>query len=230
MSMSDTTAATPPAEKANGLATYLMVLYAPGQAFATLARVPTWGWAAVVGIILTLAGTLIVMPATIHYTHIAQEQQLAQMSADKQEAARQAMAMIPDWIYPVFGIIGSFFAPWLYWLIGSVVYLIGAALGGGDARFRAAWVGAVNVYIIPALGNIVAGVIIMLRGAANINAQSDLFVLPSLAMLVHGSPKLEFFLYTFNIVNIWLYVVAVIMLQQLLKLRGIAAVVTVAVL
>ena len=68
MSSASETIAPPPAERANGLATYLKVFYAPSEAFATLARVPTWGWAAIIGVILTLVSTLILMPATLHYT------------------------------------------------------------------------------------------------------------------------------------------------------------------
>ena len=229
MSSAPETIAQPPAEQANGLATYLKVLYAPGEAFATLARVPTWGWGAVVGIILTVLGTIILMPATLHFIHVTQEQQLAQMSADKAATAREAISKIPEAVYSVSGVVGAAIGPWIYWLVGALIYMIGAALGGGEARFKGAWTIAVNLYIIPALGSIVAGVIVMLRGVENINSSADLYGLPSLAMLVHGSPKLAGFLYGFNIVSIWFFFVAVIALEQVMKMGRVPAIITVAI-
>ncbi|HME82340.1 MAG TPA: YIP1 family protein [Candidatus Eremiobacteraceae bacterium] len=230
MSSAPETIAQPPAEQANGFVTYLKVLYAPGEAFATLARVPTWGWAAVIGIILTVLGTIIVMPATLHFIHITQEAQLAQMSADKAATAREAMSKIPEAVYSVSGVVGAVIGPWIYWLVGALIYMIGAALGGGEARFKSAWVIAVNLYIIPALGTIVAGVIVMLRGVENVNSSADLYGLPSLAMFVHGSPKLAGFLYGFNVVSIWFFIVAVIALEQVMKMGRVPAIITVAVI
>lgn len=229
MSTTRETIARPPAERSSGLATYLKVLYAPGEAFATLARVPTWGWAAIIASALALVSAFILMPATMHYTHIAQEQQLSQMSADQAATARETMAKIPQWTYGLFGIIGGVVGPWVFWLLTAVVFLIGAALGGGEARFKGAWVSAVNLYIIALIGTIIAAAIIALRGAESVNTVSDLLALPSLGMLVHGSPKLFAFLYGFNVINIWFYVVAVIALEQVLKMSRGAAVATVVV-
>lgn len=217
-------------QRANGIATYLKVLYVPGEAFATLARVPTWGWAAIIGIILTLVGSFILMPATMHFTHLAQERQLSQMPADQAAAARQAMSRIPSWVYPVFGTVFAGLLPWVFWLIGAIVFVIGASLGGGEARFRGAWVCAVNLYIIAAVGSIISAVIVALRGVESVNTAADLYALPSLAMLVHGSPKLEMFLYGFNIINIWFYIVAVIALEHVMKMSRGAAIATVVVL
>ncbi|MBV8171415.1 MAG: YIP1 family protein [Candidatus Eremiobacteraeota bacterium] len=225
----DAASAAPP-EKANGLATYFKVIFAPGDAFATLARAPMWGWAALVGTVLTVVGTIVLMPATLHFIHATQEQSLSQMSADQAAAARATMAKIPNSVYSIFGVVGSIFAPWFYWLIGSIVFIIGAAISGAEVRFKAAWVGAVNCYVIPAIGTVIVAVIVMLRGPENVNSSADLYALPSLAMLVHGSPKLAGFLYAFNILNIWFYAVAVIAMEQLLKMSRGAAIMTVIVL
>jgi hypothetical protein len=229
MSTTPQTTEPPAAEQSNGFATYLKVLYAPGEAFATLARVPTWGWAAIIGLALTLVGTIFLTPATTHYAHIAQEQRLSQMPADQAAAAREAMAKMPSWTYSLFSIIGSFFGPWIFWLVGALVFLIGAALGGGEARFKGAWVCAVNLYIIAAIGSVIGGIILALRGAASVNSASDLYALPSLAMLVHGSPKVAMFLYGFNVINIWFYVTAVIALEHVMKMGRGAAIATVVV-
>jgi hypothetical protein len=231
MSTTLETTATPPAEKANGLATYFNVIFSPAEAFALLGRVPMWGWAAIGGILLTMIGQAILWQATMHMSLAQQAQQLSQMPADQAAAAREAMTKIPHWIYPVSAIaIGGLIGPWVVWLVGALVYLIAAALSGGEARFKLAWVTAVNLYIIGAVGSIIAGVIVALRGGENVNSAIDLFALPSLAMFVHGSPKLAGFLYSFNIVNIWLYVVAVIALQHTMKMGRGAAIATVVVL
>ncbi len=230
MSLTPDPTSTAPTERPNGVVTYLKVLYAPGEAFATLARVPTWGWAAIIGIVLTLVGTFILLPATMHFTHIAQEKQLSQMSADQAAAARQAMAKLPSSFYAIFGLVAAAIAPWLFWLVGAVVYVIGASLSGGEARFKGAWVIAVNLYIIAALGSIIGAIIVMLRGVNSVNTATDLYALPSLGMFVHGSPKLEIFLYGFNIINIWLYIAAVIALEQVMKMSRGAAIATVVVL
>jgi hypothetical protein len=217
-------------ERPNGLATYLKVLYAPGEAFTALSRVPTWGWAAILGIVLTLVGTIILTPATTHFAHVMQERQLAQMPADQAAIARQRIASLPQWVIPMSGIVGAVIVIWLVWLIGAVIYVVGAAVTGGEARFAGAWAIAVNIYIIGAVGSIVNAIIVVMRGADNVNAQSDLYGLPSLATLVSGPPKLAMFLYGFNIFNVWLYIVAVIALERVMKMSRGAAIATVVVL
>jgi hypothetical protein len=214
-------------DKSNGLATYFKVLYAPGEAFAMLSRVPTWGWAATIAIILSVAGAFLILPSTVHFTHVAQERQLAQMPADQAANARETMAKIPQWATGIGVVVGAIIGPWFYWLIVALVFLVGAALGGGEARFKLAWVAAVNLYIIALVGAIITWATISLRGAESVNTMSDLYVLPSLGMVVNGSPKLEAFLYGFNIVNIWFLVVAVIALGTVLKVRRGAAIATV---
>ena len=230
MSTSSETIAPPPTESASPLATYFKVIASPSEAFATLGRVPMWGWAAIIGVILTLVSTFLTLPSSLHYAHIAQEQQYSQMPAERAAAAREMMAKVPGWTFWIFGVIGGLVAPWIFWLIGAVVFLAGAALGGGEPRFKLAWVSAVNLYAIPALGAIVGGAILTLRGADSANAATDLYALPSLAMPIHTSPKLAAFLYGFNVVNIWYYIVAVIAIEQTLKVSRGAAIATVVVL
>jgi hypothetical protein len=230
--MSTTSGTLPqaPAERSNGLATYVKVLYAPSEAFATLARIPTWGWAAIGGIVLTLIATMIGLPAILHLIQAGQQKALEQLPADQAAAQRQILAKVPHAVYVGISLVQAFVIPWLVWLFGAVIFAIGAALGGGEARFKPAWVGAVNLYIIGALGAVVSYVIVALRGAENVSSAADLFALPSPAMLLHGSVKFEAFLNAFNVVNIWSYVVTVIALEHLMKMNRTAAIVTVVVL
>ncbi len=230
--MSTTSGTLPqvPAERSNGLATYFKVLYAPGEAFATLARIPTWGWAAIVGIVLTLIASAIGLPAILHLIQASQQKALEQLPADQAATQRQVLAKVPHALYAVFSFVQSFFIPWFAWLIGAVIFVIGAALSGGEARFKPAWVSAVNLYLIGGIGAIITYIIIALRGAENVSSAADLFALPSPAMLIHGSVKLQAFLYAFNVVNIWSYVVTVIALVHMMKMSRTAAIVTTVVL
>jgi len=85
-------ATTAPQEKANGLATYFNVLFAPTAAFQQLARTPMWGWAAIIGMALMLASMIIMLPEQMRLASIMQAKQLATMPADQQAAAKQAIA------------------------------------------------------------------------------------------------------------------------------------------
>src|ERR1700680_2457733 len=139
MSTSSETIAPPPTESASPLATYFKVIASPSEAFATLGRVPMWGWAAIIGVVLTLVSTLLTLPSSLHFARIAQELQYSQMPADQAAAAREVMTKFPKWLFWIFGIIGGFIAPWIFWAIGALVFLAGAALGGGEGRFQIAW-------------------------------------------------------------------------------------------
>jgi hypothetical protein len=227
--MSDSPAASVPPEQANGLATSLKVIFSPSEAFSTLARVPLWGWAAIIGIVLTLIGALLGLPASMHYSHIAQEQALSKMDADTAARAREVYAKIPQWIFPAIAVVSAFIIPWVAWLFNALLYLVGAALGGGDARFKMAWVCGVNVYIVAAIASVVNYSILMMRGVDSVTSVTDLFTLPSLAMFVHEPVKLAAFLYGYNVAYLWLYVVAFIALQRVMKLNTGAAIATVAV-
>src|ERR1700694_2016989 len=85
-------AAAAPVEPANGFNTYVGVFVAPSEAFATLARVPMWGWACVLGMAITAVAAIVGLPATMHFAQIAQQAQLAQSPADQQQAMRDAIA------------------------------------------------------------------------------------------------------------------------------------------
>lgn len=214
-----------PQERANGFVTYLSIIATPRAAFEQLSRTPMWGWAAVLGIILTVAATFIMLPEQIHLGHVMQQQQLAQMTADQQAQAGPAMAKFEPYAKFTY-IIAALIQPWIGWLIGAVVFLIGAALGGGVPRFRNAWVLAVNAYVISAIAVIVNAILIAMRGPDAVNSPFDVLALPSLAMVVHGGPKLSAFLYSYGIIYIWAYVVTFIGLEQLMKMSRTAALVT----
>lgn len=215
-------------QKANGLATYLSVLWAPGEAFDRLRQAPTWGWAAIIGIILLVVSTIISMPEIQRVAEIAQNARLAQMSADQAAQARQAMASFKS-ATPYF-IIGSILlVPWFIWLISAIVYTIGAAVSGAGPKFSLAWAMSVNLGIIAFVGALVNAIILVGRGPDAITSSLDQYALPSLGMLVHDNVKLATFLNGYNLDYIWLYIVAVIGLERTLLMKRGAAIATVVV-
>jgi hypothetical protein len=218
-----------PPEKANGFATYLSVLTAPTAAFERLRVAPTWGWAMIGTLVLLLVSTFISMPEIMKVAHIAQEQALTQMSADRQAVARQSMQSMQG-IFPIFAIIGVLVVTWIVWLLSAIVYALGGALSGAVARFGLAWVVSVNLSIIAGVGALVNAIILAARGPDAISSALDQYALPSLGMLVHDNVKMATFLNTYNLDYLWLYVVAVIALERTLTMKRPAAIVTVVVL
>lgn len=199
-----------------GLSTYFMVLYAPRTAFERLSRIPTWGWAAIVGILLVVITLILTMPAQLHMASVMQQQRISEMSADRRAAAQSAMAAAAG-ITKGFIYVAALIGPWLAWLITALFFLVPAAIGGGDARFARAWVAALNSFAAWGVAGVVNAVTISLRDPNTVNSPADLSALPSLAMLVHGNPKLAAFLYSYNVLYIWYYVVAIIALELMLR-------------
>ncbi|MBC5825883.1 MAG: YIP1 family protein [Candidatus Eremiobacteraeota bacterium] len=212
-----------PPGRVNGLATYFSIVPTPKAAFAQLARTPMWGWAAVAGIVLTLIGSVLAAPATAHFAQIMQQQRLAQLPADQRQQAAAAMAASASFVN-FFIAAGGVVTPWIVWLVTAAIFLAGAALLGGQARWKLAWVAAVNAYVISAIAAVIYGIILRLRGPLSVNSTADVYVLPSLSQFVHGSVKLAAFLAAYNVMYIWYYIVAIIALEQILKLRRSAAI------
>lgn len=225
--MSTSTEAMP--QRANGLATYFAVITSPRSAFDTLARIPTWGWAAIIGILLTVVGAIVSLPATLQIAHIAQQQRIAELPADSQVQANQAIAQFAPMLkYFIIG--GSAVLPWIAWLIFALVYLIVAAIAGGSARFLNAWVAAVNAYAVSGIAQVVQAVILRARPIESMNSQADVYVIPSFAAFVHDNPKLAAFAYGYNVLYVWSYVVGVIALERVMKVSRPVAIITMVVL
>lgn len=218
-------AAVVPAEPASGVQTYFGVLFSPSEAFETLGRIPMWGWACIFGMIISLVAAIVGLPATIHIAQVAQQSAISQAPADQQQQMRDGIAKFSPYMGTTI-IITVVLANWIIWLITSLVVLAGAAIGRGVVKFGHAWALAVNLFAIPVLGSLVANVILRLQGPENISKQSDAYVLPSLAMLYHGDPKVTGFLYAFNVVNLWMYAVLAIALQRTMKMSAVASWVT----
>jgi Yip1-like protein len=219
-------ATSAPVEKANGLATYFAVLTSPSAAFDQLKRTPMWGWAALVSIALMLIATIVSMPELLKVAHIQQEAAFSQMPADQQAQARQNVAMAGTFTRVILYCI-PFIAPWIIWLISSIVFTIGAAVSGAAPRFSLAWVVAVNASAVAWVGAVINAIILALRGPDAIAVAADANALPSLSMLMHDGVKMTAFLNAYNVVNIWFYIVAAIGLERTLGAKRGGAVATV---
>ncbi|HLJ84377.1 MAG TPA: YIP1 family protein [Candidatus Eremiobacteraceae bacterium] len=215
----------PPAAKPNGLATYLGILFSPGESFATLARTPMWGWAAIVGLICMVVATIVQLPEIAKVSQVQFAQQLSQMPADRQAAATATMASVSHAV-PVFAAIGSLVVPWIIWLVAAVVFLIAGAATKSSTKFTDAWVLAVNSFVVVALTAIINAIIVAMRGPDAITRASDAYAIPSLGLIAQSQPKLFAFLYAFNPLALWYYVVAAIGLQIVMRMKPGAAWIT----
>ena len=220
-----TTLETGKGQKSNGLATYLGIVVSPASACAQLARTPTWGWAAIAGIIISLAAIFVALPESHKIADLARQAQLAQMTAAQQEAVRERMGQF-SLLFVIFAAVGGVIGPWIGWLIAAVLFFVAAVISGAVAKFLPAWVASVNAFAIAALAQLVNSVILALRGADAITSQQDAYALPSLAMFVHSSPKLAAILYSYNVINVWYFVVIVIALMAIMKMSRGAAIAT----
>ena len=117
--------AVPPTDRANGLATYFGVLFGPGEAFDTLARVPMWGWACVLGLIISIVAAIIGLPATLHIAQTAQQTAIAQAPADQQQAMRDGISHFTPFMAPSI-IISVLIVTWIIWLIVALFVLAAA--------------------------------------------------------------------------------------------------------
>ncbi|HET7814459.1 MAG TPA: hypothetical protein VFL13_08805 [Candidatus Baltobacteraceae bacterium] len=215
------TVSAPVAEKPNGLSTVVNTIAAPNEAFETLSRVPTWGWACVIALILLLVGTFLQGPASRHagvamMQHAVTNSSIfANMSAEKKQEA-VANAGKPNASSYVVVAIMLFVAVFF----NTLFMLIGNAIGRGQADFKRLWCGSMNI-AVPTLGlsAIALGLITTIRGADSFNSTSDLYAaVPGLGMLFHnGSPVLAAFFSAITVFSLWGWFLNATMLRVMAK-------------
>jgi hypothetical protein len=188
--------------KANGLQTAINTIISPKEAFEALAVTPTWGWACIISIVLPAVAYFMMLPAVQHgmlgefAKEAATNPAIAQMTPEQREKIASYA--------PYFGLIGPI-ALLFFVFLQTVILAIFNAMGRGQASFGKLWAAAMNVAIVYGLGQIVAGIVTIIRGADSFNSNADVqHAVPSLAMLMPAAdPHVGAFLATINPFVLW---------------------------
>lgn len=200
---------TAQAPKANGLKTALDMVIAPKDALESLRVAPTWGWAYLIAAAIMIGSYFVMLPAVHHVTVIELTKQFStnpQMAALTPEQQQQQLKVVGA-LLPFFAFIPPI-ALLLFCLLQTVIMLVFNALGRGSGKFSSFWATSINISIVAALGQVIAAVVVILRGADSFASQAELNrAVPSLALLVPGGDvKLLGFLATLNPFTIWMTV------------------------
>jgi hypothetical protein len=216
------------ARRLDGLIAYLTIPWRPRAAFSYLQRFPTWGWAALLGMLLTALAALIAQPAQLHVLAVSEAHRIAALPPGAQLRERMAVAQTSRSIGLLL-MIGALVGPWLVWALIAIFFFISAAIGGGKARFAAAWVAALNSYAVLGIALVVNALLVSLHDPSSLNSSLDLARLPNLGMFFQHDRILAAFLSAYNPLYIWYYVIVAIALERLLGMpRPAAAVAAVA--
>lgn len=191
--------------KANALKTVVDTIVAPKEAFESIRVAPTWGWALLIALVMTLVSWYLVTPASLHAVvadwpnTVAKTPALAGQTAEQQQAALAMAQKITSfvWIFtPIFVVIGI--------LIGTVVMAIFNALGRGEGTFGQYWAAQCNIAVVSTLGVIILAVIVLVRGPDGFTtAQSVQEAMPNLGVLAPGTGKFHTFLSVFTPFSLW---------------------------
>jgi Yip1 domain len=211
--------------KPNGLKVALDTIVAPREAFESIRIAPTWGWAFLIVLVLTLATSYIVTPAVVHGLQsdwpntVAKNPALSGLSADEQQTRLAVSVKIASfvWVFtPLFVLFGL--------VIGTVIMVIFNALGRGDGSFGKYWAAQCNIALTNTVGAIVLTAIVFARGADSFTtAASVQEAMPNLGMLVPGVGKLHAFFATFTPFTLWgaaLVIVALMVIGRVPRVQA----------
>jgi hypothetical protein len=212
--------------KQDGLKVALDTVVAPQAAFQAIRVAPTWGWAFLIVLILFALGSYLITPANVHAltadwpNMVAQSPALSGLSADQQQAQLQVAIKVSAyaWIFVLIAVP-------IYLLIATVLYLIFDKIGHGDGSFGKYWAAATNVSIVAGLGNVVTGVITMIRGADSFNRPMDVITaMPSLALVApQAGPKLVAILGSVTPFSLWAIALGYLALREVGRVSQIPA-------
>jgi hypothetical protein len=208
----------------DGLISYVRIPWMPQAAFSQLHRTPTWGWAALMGMLMTLLATLVAQPAQLHVLAVTEAHRIAALPPADQLRERVAVAQTAGLIHS-FLLIGALVGPWIIWLLIAAFLFIGAAIGRGEARFPAAWVAALNSYVVLGIALVANALLVGLRNPTSLSSSLDLVRLPNPGMLVAHHHVLASFLSAYNPLYIWYYIIVAVALERLLGMPRAGAVV-----
>ncbi len=201
----------PPAQPRGGLANVADIVVAPTAAFDRLREVPTWVWAFIAASVLAIIGSLLLAPAMIHAidtslpAKLAGSEQMAKLPPDQQQKMIALQIKIAKiviqllWLLTPIGLL-------IVATIQGVIMLIANAVGRGDGSFKKYFALSMTVAVVgTGLGELVTGLIVLVRGANSFEEQSAVMgSLPNLGLLVPGvHGALLGFLGALNVFTLW---------------------------
>lgn len=206
-----------------GLVAYWQVLVAPRRAFTQLLSRPTWGWAAICGLVLTLAAVLLSRAAQTHMLDIVEAQRLATMAPGERLREQLAAAQAAS-LRQTFFVIGALVAPWLVWALITVFFFVGAVSGRGRPRISMSWVASLNSYAPYGIAGVINATLVALADPSSISRPADLVRLPSPALFITHPTQLAAFLTAYNVGALWYYAVVAFALETMMRMPRAAAI------
>ena len=215
---------------ANGLKTVADTIVAPSDAFAEIRAVPTWGWALLISLALSMLGSYLMVPALSHAmtagwpTLVAQNPQLAQLTPDQQQRQLALALKFVQLGWMALIVMLPFFL-----LLQTVLLAVFNALGRGSGSFKQYWAAAVNISVPAfALYSLVGAIIAIARGPESfVTLKSVQTSLPSLALLApDAGVKLSAALAVVNPFSIWgavLAALALLVIGRVPRLQAVLA-------
>lgn len=200
------TESTTPAPKASGLQTVLNMISSPKEAFESIRIAPTWGWAALILIVVSVVTQILLLPAVKHGfdaqwpSIVAANPKLASAPDSTIQQIKSMNAMVMNFA-PLFAVVFAF----VFVLIQTLILMIFNAVGKGEGSFKKLWASLWNIGIPAyALGSIVTTIIVLIRGADSFNSSTAVqAAMPSLGLLALHAGKLTNFLNTITPFSLW---------------------------
>jgi hypothetical protein len=203
--------ATSEAPKGSGLKTAIDILAAPKDAFEALRVVPTWGWALILALILTVIGFFLQQPAVQHASlgtlahAFATNPLYTNLTNDQKKEMLERVAHPPAY-QTALGLIGLVLVLFVSTLLNAIILLAGNAIAHGKADFKRLFAGSMNI-AVPTIGlyAVVLGVICRALGAEHFATTADMLrATPGLALLAPGATgKLAMFLAGIHVFTLW---------------------------
>ena len=192
------------------VSTVLDMIVAPRDAFEKIRATPTWFWAYLIAVVLTMAGTILMAPAVKHAMSAGLPAQLAAMPniaklPPDQQQAQIAKIMQINLLIADFTWLITIVAIPLIVVIQSLVMALANGIGKGDGTFRRFWSLGMNVAVPGGIGVLLTAFIVLIRGADSFSRAADVQTsMPNLGMLVPGGPHiLAGFLSGISVIVLW---------------------------
>ncbi len=194
-----------------GLSNVVDIVVSPTAAFERLRTMPVWGWAFLVGALLSIAGSLLAQPAFIHAfdrslpAQLAASPSIASLPPEKQQAAI-ATALSFSKTIAKFGWVVTPIALLFQALVQAVIMLIANAITKSEGTFAKFYALSMTVAVAgTGIGTVVLGLICTIRGVDAFDDPAAITsAIPGLALLVPGAHgALAGFLTSFNVFYLW---------------------------